>query len=233
MWVDTLLLHTLLLHSLCCCIHIHEVCALWYFAIHICLTSVTPYMSSTPFLKPYVCCLPPLIVGLSHDHPHSKNVFVTLIYSLSFEMRHDSRCSVTFYTQNSYKHQWLQSHNYYRLPCYYHGNQVVWYRRPGFNCVVKQLRFWLFRVDCELKNCDLRVLRIGHTCIILHCVLIIASSEKNRNSQSLNYAFETRPTVCTCGQVQIASNLICLHAVSSAILMASLWLLWLLRNVVS
>ena len=36
--------------------------------------------------------------------------------------------------------------------------------------------------------------------------------------------------VCACGQVQIAS--ICLHAVSSAILMASLWLLWLLRNVV-
>ena len=26
----------------------------------------------------------------------------------------------------------------------------------------------------------------------MHCVLIIASSEKNRNSQSLNYAIETR-----------------------------------------
>ena len=40
------------------------------------------------------------------------------------------------------------------------------YRRPGFNCVVKQLRFWLFKVDCEFKDCDLRVLRIGHTCVI-------------------------------------------------------------------
>ena len=38
--------------------------------------------------------------------------------------------------------------------------------------------------------------------------------------------------ICACGQVQIASNLICLHAVSSLILMASLWLLWLLPNVV-
>ena len=35
------------------------------------------------------------------------------------------------------------------------------YRRPGFNCIVKQLRFWLSKVDC-----DLRVLRIGHTCVI-------------------------------------------------------------------
>ena len=58
------------------------------------------------------------------------------------------------------------------------------YRRPGFNCVVKQLRFWLFKVDCEFKDCDLRVLRIGHTCVI--CVLIIASSEKNRNAQLRN-----------------------------------------------
>ena len=32
------------------------------------------------------------------------------------------------------------------------------YCRPGFNCVVKQLRFWLFEVDCEFKDCDLRVL---------------------------------------------------------------------------
>ena len=40
------------------------------------------------------------------------------------------------------------------------------YRRPGFNCVVKQLRFWLFKVDCEFKDCDLLVLRIGHTCVI-------------------------------------------------------------------
>ena len=40
------------------------------------------------------------------------------------------------------------------------------YRRPGFNCVVKQLRFWLFKVDCEFKDCDLRVLLIGHTCVI-------------------------------------------------------------------
>ena len=40
------------------------------------------------------------------------------------------------------------------------------YCRPGFNCVVKQLRFWLFKVDCEFKDCDLRVLRIGHTCVI-------------------------------------------------------------------
>ena len=67
------------------------------------------------------------------------------------------------------------------------------YRRPGFNCVVKQLRFWLFKVDCEFKDCDLRVLRIGHTCVIY--TLLIASSEKNHNSQSLNYAIETRPTV--------------------------------------
>ena len=72
-------------------------------------------------------------------------------------MRYDSSCPVTFYTQNSYTHQWLQSHNYYRcgiLPWYYSGNQAI------------------------------------------------------------------------------ASNLICLHAVPSANLMASLWLLWLLRNVV-
>ena len=41
-----------------------------------------------------------------------------------------------------------------------------YYRRPGFNCVVKQLRFWLSKVDCEFKDCDLRVLRIGHTCVI-------------------------------------------------------------------
>ena len=41
------------------------------------------------------------------------------------------------------------------------------YRRPGFNCVVKQLRFWLFKVDCEFtENCDLRVLHIGNTCVI-------------------------------------------------------------------
>ena len=40
------------------------------------------------------------------------------------------------------------------------------YRRPGFNCVVKQLHFWLFKVDCEFKECDLLVLRIGHTCVI-------------------------------------------------------------------
>ena len=40
------------------------------------------------------------------------------------------------------------------------------YHRPGFNCVVKQLRFWRFKVDCEFKDCNLRVLRIGHTCII-------------------------------------------------------------------
>ena len=59
--------------------------------------------------------------------------------------------------------------------------------------VVKQLRFWRFKVDCEFKDCDLRVLRIGHTCVIY--TLRSASSEKNRNSQSLNYAIETRPTV--------------------------------------
>ena len=58
------------------------------------------------------------------------------------------------------------------------------YCRPGFNCVVKQLRFWLFKVDCEFKDCDLRVLRIGHTCVIAFY-----------NSQSLNYAIEIRPTV--------------------------------------
>ena len=40
------------------------------------------------------------------------------------------------------------------------------YHRPGFNCVVKQLRFWLFKVDCKFKDCDLRVMRIGHTCVI-------------------------------------------------------------------
>ena len=48
----------------------------------------------------------------------------------------------------------------------YHHNYAHLYRRPGFNCVVKQLRFWLFKVDCEFKDCDLRVLRIGHTCVI-------------------------------------------------------------------
>ena len=42
----------------------------------------------------------------------------------------------------------------------------MYYRRPGFNCVVKQLRFWHFKVHCEFKDCDLRVLRIGHTCVI-------------------------------------------------------------------
>ena len=36
----------------------------------------------------------------------------------------------------------------------------------GRVCVVKQLRFWLFKVDCEFKHCDLHVLRIGHTCVI-------------------------------------------------------------------
>ena len=44
-----------------------------------------------------------------------------------------------------------------------HSKLSAIYRRPGFNCVVKQLRFWLFKVDCEFKDCDLRVLRIGHT----------------------------------------------------------------------
>ena len=84
------------------------------------------------------------------------------------------------------------------------------YRRPGFNCVVKQLRFWLFKVDCEFKDCDLPVLRIGHTCVIYTLrVLIIASSEKNRNSQSLNYAFETRPTVLC--QFTVVISLIFCH----------------------
>ena len=78
---------------------------------------------------------------------HSKNVIITLTYSLSFEIRHDSRCSVTFYTQNSYTHQWLQSHNYYRLPCYYSGNQVMWYvhvdkyRLPLYVCMLSQVQF--------------------------------------------------------------------------------------------
>ena len=50
---------------------------------------------------------------------------------------------------------------------FFRGSRISYdYRRPGFNCVVKQLRFWLFKVDCEFKDCDLRVLRIGHTCII-------------------------------------------------------------------
>ena len=75
----------------------------------------------------------------------------------------------------------------------YEMNGARPYRRLGYNCVVKQLRFWLFKVDCEyFKDCNLHVLRIGHTCV---SILIIASSEKNRNSQSLNYAIETRPTV--------------------------------------
>ena len=70
------------------------------------------------------------------------------------------------------------------------------YRRPGFNYVVKQMRFWLFKVDCEFKDCNLHMLRIGHTCVIYTLRLnIIVSSEKNRNSQSLNYTIETRPTV--------------------------------------
>ena len=46
-----------------------------------------------------------------------------------------------------------------------HPEMQVTVRRPGFNCVVKQLRFWLFKVDY-----DLRVLRIGHTCVI-YCEL--------------------------------------------------------------
>ena len=55
------------------------------------------------------------------------------------------------------------------------------YRRPGFNCVVKQLRFWLFKVDCEFKDCDLRVLRIGHTCVI--CALRSNNCELREKSQ--------------------------------------------------
>ena len=67
---------------------------------------------------------------------------------------------------------YLFTHNY-MLSCYISVAQLPhmpWgkmnYRRPGFNCVVKQLRFWRFKVDCEFKDCDLRVLRIGHTCVI-------------------------------------------------------------------
>ena len=70
-------------------------------------------------------------------------------------------------TQNSYTHQWLQSHNYYRcgiLPSYY-------------TVVIR---------------------------VIIRYVV--------------------------CGQVQIASNLLCLHALSSANDDAP-WLLWLLWNV--
>ena len=40
------------------------------------------------------------------------------------------------------------------------------YRRPGFNCVVKQLRFWLFKVDCEFKDCNVHVLHIGLICVM-------------------------------------------------------------------
>ena len=58
---------------------------------------------------------------------------------------------------------------------------TVVYRRPGFNCVVKQLRFWLFKVDCEFKDCDLRVLRIGHTCVI--CALRSNNCELREKSQ--------------------------------------------------
>ena len=64
------------------------------------------------------------------------------------------------------------------------------YRRPGFNCVVKQLRFWLFKVDCEFKDCDLRVLRIGHTCIIY-----TNNCELREKSQFAIIKLETRPTV--------------------------------------
>ena len=52
---------------------------------------------------------------------------------------------------------------------YFGAKRIIFlttYRRPGFNCVVKQLRFWRFKVDCEFKDCDLHVLRIGHTCVI-------------------------------------------------------------------
>ena len=38
-----------------------------------------------------------------------------------------------------------------------HAKAVRAYRRPGFNCVVKQLCFWLFKVDCEVKECDLPI----------------------------------------------------------------------------
>ena len=38
---------------------------------------------------------------------HSKKVFITLTYSLSFEIRHDSRCSV------------------YRIPTYTNGSKAI------------------------------------------------------------------------------------------------------------
>ena len=62
---------------------------------------------------------------------------------------------------------WLSLSYFFRvLPEAIQNLSDMAYRRPGFNCVVKQLRFWLFKVDCEFKDCDLRVLRIGHTCVI-------------------------------------------------------------------
>ena len=93
--------------------------------------SVTTYIAELRRLRQSVLvirCAEPAkngeAVPFMSGRAHSKNVFVTLTYYLSFEMRHDSRCSVTFYTQNPYTHQWLQS---YRLPCYYSGNRVMWY----------------------------------------------------------------------------------------------------------
>ena len=72
-----------------------------------------------------------IMIGRATAVLHSKNVFVTLTYSLSFERRHDSMQMFSYLldTEFLYTHQ---SHNYYRcgiLPCYYSGNQVMtlWY----------------------------------------------------------------------------------------------------------
>ena len=49
----------------------------------------------------------------------------------------------------------------YRCSCYFSdGFCNRWYRRPGFKCAVKWLRFVVFKVDCKFNNCVLYVLRL-------------------------------------------------------------------------
>ena len=92
---------------------------------------------------------------------HSKNVFVTLTYSLSFEMRHDSRCSVTF--------------RIHRIPTHTNGSKAI--------------------------------IIIGY-----HAITVV---------------------IKLCGMCMWTStDCLYMSACCLTILMASLWLLWLLRNVV-
>ena len=69
------------------------------------------------------------------------------------------------------------------------------YRRPSFNCVVKQLCFWLFKVDCEFKDCDLRVLHIGHTCVTY--TLRSNNCELREKSQRKLFGQSARKLLCS------------------------------------